>query len=107
MSLLKTIQQATGNDASYWKIVSTTINTIDKSVYVIIRGYKSKAVFDAGGAHMIHKKFSFDADFVQNLSPENNTFVPLTRNWLNEVESLSKIKIEDFIDATEDANDVF
>jgi hypothetical protein len=103
MSLTKTLQQKTGNDASYWQIGNIELIPKSKTCIVHVKGYKDKAAFDAGFGEMGNYRVAITQ---QGLIDEgNSTWLPSAKSFLGETQALCKVLIEDLGDATEDDTD--
>lgn len=71
MALEKTVNTPYGIDATYWRIVEITYNNFQKQARIVVFGYPSKALRDAGKNHiasMVHlAKDNEFADFFEPL----------------------------------------
>lgn len=63
MALQKTLQFNNGTSASYWKITSIMVNTVQKKAIVTVTGYFSKAVRDEfPNGKITEKEFTVDIE---------------------------------------------
>ena len=104
MSLTKTLQQATGNDATYWQITEIVVNPRIKRATVNVAGFKDKTAFDGGADPMGNYRFRIDQTILTDES--NTTWLPAMKTCLRETQLLGKDLIEDLADATSDDTDV-
>lgn len=91
MGLNKSMDNGTGNNASYWRI-RKFYEDADSGIECELHGYKDKASRDAGKSPMILKRFEFRGDDY-DLAAADNRYAKL----------YDKIKLDDeFSDATDD-----
>lgn len=104
MALTKDIVQSTGFAPQYWRLTQFVINPIEKEMFLVVSGFKSKADFDNGAAAATVQNIRVDKDTLLALTTPN--VVPTLKAALNTGEAIAKELVLAFADAIEDPNDV-
>ena len=104
MSFTKTLVQPTGFEVTYWRPYEIKLNPVNRTLSVMIHGYKDQAAFDGGAASAVSRHLTIEAQQFTALTTPN--VVPDTIAWLKLIDSILQEAVPELSDATKNTNDV-